>query len=72
MTVIYQSKLFFKQIGLLMTVFRQRSMVRLMKLHLIELIGPPEIHSKDANGSTYNNEVFRGSFVMVSPRRVFK
>ena len=57
MTVIYQSKLFFKQIGLLMTVFRQRSMVRLMKLHLIELIGPPEIHSKDANGSTYNNVV---------------
>ena len=49
MTVIYQSKLFFKQIGLLMTVFRQRS-----KLHLIELSGLPEIH-----GSTYNNEVVR-------------
>ena len=56
MTVIYHRAVshFFKQIGLLMTVFRQRS-----KLNLIELIGLPEIHSKDANGSTYNNVAVR-------------
>ena len=56
MTVIYHRAVshFFKQNGLLMTVFRQRS-----KPNLIELIGLPEIHSKDEYGSTYNNEVVR-------------